>query len=364
MSYEMSTVVLVMNSIVTELKTLLDTPLVVYDPGQSYESALVRLKAAKLIHSEHKTPDVAFLAFTRSVVRKSEIMNSRSKINTFKNIGLDTDTPTATKYTTILGEFDFNYIYVSKNFSDIEKFEILSLAGELPKSVTANLGTTFEGTWTYQINWNDLEGLTVNIDETFYQYVSGAAKITGFFSLLDSNDVSAYKLLKSVYISLYSSKYSMNEFSLEFPLTSGTGTYVIDTGYQLERKTVGITGLLKVADVITYYYGLDNGKGEIAANWPISGSSYGTVDYDTGIIKIYVNDTGAQDGSKFTCTFKVKMVSDSTTVGGTLVPSVPATGMSITGGNIHLGNKLPTVNGETVSRMLPVGNTLVGAFDP
>ena len=152
---------------------------VVYDEELSYESG-VRSLVAKGNYNASDLANMPIFIYNRSVMR-----------NTFLGLGLRTNNfdgilrlPTggAVNYTPIQGEFDINFMYVSKSVKDIEDFEIVYLAEEgISNTIEIPVNMADLGDFTYFLNYGELSDKQIVKDEVYYKAVLGSIVARGHF---------------------------------------------------------------------------------------------------------------------------------------------------------------------------------------
>jgi hypothetical protein len=138
-----------------------------------------RLKQNQDLPTEAVVP---FLAYSRSVLQVSEEFNKRSR---FRGKSTTRDANDNVKlYKLLYGFFEYRFLYVANNITDVENFELsfMCSAGlRGVKSFTANLGT--EDEWTYHLDWEPLEELEHGTldDGNARISISGSCRVRGFY---------------------------------------------------------------------------------------------------------------------------------------------------------------------------------------
>lgn len=165
-------------SIVTKIRESGIVGTTVYDPATSYETSIGNVRVnSSLLSNSQKFP---ILSYNRSVLRASEIYGSR-RHQTIKKDLLNNVAETST---TLIGAYDFKFMFISQSMSEIEQFEVAYLTGSKISdilNITADLGSL--GSMDYSVQWNlALDDLSINIDSTYYKILSGSATVTGPFT--------------------------------------------------------------------------------------------------------------------------------------------------------------------------------------
>lgn len=153
----------------------------VYDPDLTYETAMKRFRNVNQMNNAKVTAPPLFV-FKRSPLRYPDDVQSPNKRLIHSKNNLVTGEGSAVTYTCLHAEFDLDFLYISKNMEDIERFEITYLSEEGisgTREVTVNIPEL--GDFKYFISYNELVDLTVNIDDNFYKAVLSSMKVRGFF---------------------------------------------------------------------------------------------------------------------------------------------------------------------------------------
>lgn len=184
-----STVALSLNAFIQAVKLEIPDIRTVYDEKLSYETALEAVRANNNL--EQITADAfPVFAFRRSVLRYADPSGPgrrASGILAKRNVngsGLDN---TSEIYRLVHGEYDVNFLYITKDVSSMEKFEILYLAEEgissykeLEVDLNAELGLSLP----YYVDYPPLEDKVFETDGNFYKMIQGTVKIRGFYPVL------------------------------------------------------------------------------------------------------------------------------------------------------------------------------------
>jgi argininosuccinate synthase len=100
-------------------------------------------------------------------------------------------------------EFDFRFMYITKDMAQIEEFEInynshLHMSQNI--DVKVDLGDPL-GEWVYPVVWNyPLEDMLVTVEGSTYKSLTGSAKVQGHFLTMTGS----LPLITDIYSKVYS----------------------------------------------------------------------------------------------------------------------------------------------------------------
>jgi hypothetical protein len=185
-----STVVLVLESMINSFKNEIPGINTVYDEKLSYESAVENFRGNKNLEKEN-SPMYPLFAFKRSVLRYVEPGGPGRRANSiFARKDMKTNDNTSNVYRLFHGEFDVNFLFVTKEIRHLELFEIMYMSEEgissykeLEVDLTAEIGEKF----LYFADYQPLEDKLFESDNVSYKMLQGTIKIKGFYPVLRGN---------------------------------------------------------------------------------------------------------------------------------------------------------------------------------
>jgi hypothetical protein len=154
-----------------------------YDPTLNYDEIIRGVRRLKRSVNLPESSTLPLLAYNRgSLQPNEEAINERGRM---PGRGADTDASgKVRRYHLFFGFFEFRYVYIANNITDLEAFELLFQCGQSIKALKTfevNYGT--EGSWKYHIHWDqpeDIEHISVG-DNTFHWSLAGTARVVGGF---------------------------------------------------------------------------------------------------------------------------------------------------------------------------------------
>lgn len=153
----------------------------VYDPELSYESAAKVVRDNMNMDGDERDPMPLF-AWRRGVLRYPEegkAPNRRMHHQTVRHKFPDGSTG---KFTVLHGEFEIEFLYLTKSMEELEKFEISYLAEEnFSGTKELILDVPDVGDFKYFVKYNELIDILNNNDNNYYKAVLGSAVIRGMF---------------------------------------------------------------------------------------------------------------------------------------------------------------------------------------
>jgi len=184
-----SNIALVGLNLVRELKNLLLFKHDVYDPSLSYESSLAGLRNLRTEHNSVESSEILpYLAHNRTSVKKSDSHGFRSYGTALLKDLVDPAHPTATEINYVLGQFEFNCFFATKDIQDIQRFEVIFNHNSFPKLLHVYHDGGL-GDWEYAVNWHDISELTLTIEGKTYQSIGTSATVRGIFFYFDDSPV-------------------------------------------------------------------------------------------------------------------------------------------------------------------------------
>lgn len=154
----------------------------VYDENLSYESAIRNFRNNQNI-SNNTDQFLPAFAFRRSVFRYRESGVGRRSI-VCEALDRKIDEDRAFKYIFVSASIDVEFLYINDVMEEIEHFELIHMAeAMLNKKKNLEVAIPEVDTFQYQMEFQPLEGKTINIDDNYYKGVSGRTTISGNFLL-------------------------------------------------------------------------------------------------------------------------------------------------------------------------------------
>lgn len=184
-----STVALSLASFINEVKLEVPEIKLVYDEKLSFETAIEKFRADNELADDKKEEAYPLFAFNRSVLRKSPrgAGGRASGILARRNVDLLQKPKHSDIFRLVWGEYDVNFLYITKSIRKLELFEILYLAEagissrkDLKVNLEAELGETF----SYYAEYMALTDKVFETDNVVYKMVQGQAVVSGFYPVL------------------------------------------------------------------------------------------------------------------------------------------------------------------------------------
>ena len=154
---------------------------VIYVNELGFEEAMKSLLADANYSGTQFNELVPFFAYNRTVMINSEDrhLGNRAKGKT-GCVGLS-DGQIA-NYSMTMGEFDIQFIYASNNIQLSEQFEVVYNSDE---GITGSKELTVDleelGEFKYFLEYQDLQDLNINFEDTYYKLIIGSVKVRGFY---------------------------------------------------------------------------------------------------------------------------------------------------------------------------------------
>lgn len=157
----------------------------VYDEALTYETAVEKYRADKNI-SDNADTVMPLFAFKRTVVRP-DVENSVGKRAGNSSIKCNLPDGTVEKYKGLMGTFSIEFLYITRDMQDLERFEISYL---LERSVSniKKLNVflpAIDNTLDYGLRYGELDEKVINTDNNYYKALSGVFTIHGMFLSFD-----------------------------------------------------------------------------------------------------------------------------------------------------------------------------------
>jgi hypothetical protein len=187
-----STVALVLERFLANIREEIPDVKIVYDEALSYESALEAFRASNNIPSQPvKSNFYPMLIFKRSVLRYAKDGNSHRSIVDRVRRNMPEPSKDAQVYRGLHGEFDFQFLYVTKTMEDFERFEIAYLSEESfseDREIIVDATVPITGTnLAYYLSPHPLEDRTISSEGNFYKAVTGSITIRGYYLVFREN---------------------------------------------------------------------------------------------------------------------------------------------------------------------------------
>lgn len=184
-----TTVTLTLAALMEAFKREIPELKMVYDEKFSYESAVENFRANNNLNKEN-TNMYPLFAFKRSVLRHSETHGPGRRatgIMARRDMSTLEKPKTSNVYRLVHGEFDVNFLYITKEIAKLELFEILYLAEEgisSYKEISVDLTTELGAIFPYYVDYAPLEDKVFEIDNVSYKAIQGSVKVRGFYPVL------------------------------------------------------------------------------------------------------------------------------------------------------------------------------------
>lgn len=186
-----ATQTLVLAEIMDAVKREIPEAKLVYDEQLGYETALAALRRNN-VEDDSPSGTYPMFAFRRSVLRHfAEAATGRRAISQrVMNNTANAGAPGSVNiYRLLHGEFDLEFIYVTKSIDDLERFEIAYLAEEGfsgTRTVTVNLEEELgQGNlFPYYVTPEDLIDKSLELEGNYYKMVQGSMKVRGWYPIL------------------------------------------------------------------------------------------------------------------------------------------------------------------------------------
>lgn len=182
----LSTATLVMYELIQKIKLDLPDTMYVYDEGLSYETAVKKYRDDNNMNENDNLP-LPLLAFRRSVLRYAETMGGIGRRASTKKVIYPINNEDLAPYmsaTIVQAEFDVEFAYITKEMSDLERFEVgyLSQKGMSDgKQLTVDIPELSE-TMQYQVDFKEnLDDKTINVEENYFKTIIGKFTVRGYF---------------------------------------------------------------------------------------------------------------------------------------------------------------------------------------
>lgn len=172
---------LILNEFLNRLEEWSPQLAYVYDEALTYETAVEKHRTDKNI-SDNADSVLPLFAFKRSVLVPDTENSTGRRIGNSK-IKCTLPDGTIETYKGMAGTFNIEFLYISRNMQDIERFEISYL---LERSVSdiKNLDVfipKLDTTIPYSLRYNDLDEKIINTDNNYYKALSGVFSLHGIF---------------------------------------------------------------------------------------------------------------------------------------------------------------------------------------
>ena len=181
-----TTVMLTLKSMVEAFKNEIPGLKVAYDEKLSYESAVASLRANNNLEGTNSDLYPLF-AFRRSVLRYVDPAGPGKRANSIyaKRDMTNLNKPyTSNVYRILHGEFDVNFLYITKDIRALELFEILYMSEEgisNYRELVVDLTDVLGGKFNYYAEYLPLEDKMFELDSVWYKMIQGTVKIKGFY---------------------------------------------------------------------------------------------------------------------------------------------------------------------------------------
>lgn len=167
----------------------------VMDENLSYETGIAKWRQDNATNPNNISTLPIFI-FRRSVLRAEDEKGNGLRSRNFQVKQL-TENNTTKNFQAFFGAFDIDFLYVTKNMLDLERFELTYLQ-QSGLSKTKNIVIDFPelGERDYSLEYGPLDEKTINIDNSYYKILSGTFIIRGLFFTFKS-ETGFIKTIKS-----------------------------------------------------------------------------------------------------------------------------------------------------------------------
>jgi hypothetical protein len=179
-----STAALVIKSFLDVIKEEIPGLKYVYDEKLSYPTAVEAFRANNDMTGE-VTELYPLFAFKRSVLRYPT--NAPGRRSIVERASRKISNTISQQYRTLHGEFDLNFLYVTKKMEDLERFEVAYLSEEgIPGHKEFNVDLTSElgEIFTYFATYGILDDKVIESEGHYFKIVTGKVTLRGFFPVL------------------------------------------------------------------------------------------------------------------------------------------------------------------------------------
>ena len=189
---------------------------VIYDEELSYESAL-RALVAKGNYDNANLANMPIFIYNRSPLRKN-IWGIGGRADNYDATMRLQDGRTLV-YTPLNGEFDINFLYVSKSVEAVERFEVVYLCDEgISNTKELKVDMADLGVFTYYAEYKEITDKPVVREEVYYKGIAGNLTVRGFFFTFRADAKIIYEIRERV-IALRNSAQAINKatFTQDLP---------------------------------------------------------------------------------------------------------------------------------------------------
>jgi len=176
---------LILNEFLNQLEGWAPELAYVYDESLTYETGLAKYRADKIV-DDNVDLKLPIFIFNRSVLRP-DVDTSIGKRSLNLKAKCTLDSGEVERYRPLSAKFDLNFLYVTRNIIDMERFEISYLL-ETSVSHVKRLDVDIPeiGQLQYFLRYGELDDKVINIDDNYYKALTGTFTVQGlFFSFQD-----------------------------------------------------------------------------------------------------------------------------------------------------------------------------------
>ena len=161
------------------IRTEMPGQAVVYDEEVSYETGLKQFLSNSNYSGNHEQDPLPIFIYNRTVLIDSEYgLGKRAKNMT----GCMRSGSGSLTYGATYGEYEIQFLYVSKNIEMAEKFEVVYNSDEGitgSKEMTVKMGEL--GDFKYFLTYQDLTSKEIAHENVYYKGIIGSIKVRGFY---------------------------------------------------------------------------------------------------------------------------------------------------------------------------------------
>lgn len=182
------TAVLVLDAFIKSVKNEIPEVKVVYDEKLSYDTAVEVFRAGNSTTGEN-TAMYPLFAFRRTVLRIAETASPGRRMSGVQ-VRRDLDelgqAGASELYKVLHGEFDIEFLFITKSAKQLERFEVLYLCEE---GISANKEIEvplpeMDASLLYFATYPELDDKQFESDSIYYKMIQGKVTVRGFYPVL------------------------------------------------------------------------------------------------------------------------------------------------------------------------------------
>jgi len=178
-----NTVVLPVEELLKRIKNDISDIKFVYNEKLTYESIVEFLRARSDLYSKNVEIPYPIFAFRRTALRYASIGAQKRSISEIVRKVVENNKNII--YRKVFGEFDIEFLWITKNVSEIENFEIAYLSEEGISGIREiSVEIPQLGNFSYYTFPSILESKVFESEGNYYKMLSGKILVRGFFFVL------------------------------------------------------------------------------------------------------------------------------------------------------------------------------------